>query len=457
MPTTLTCPQCAAPLDLPAGGGANLRCPFCSSVVLVPELGRQSHPVSSNPLAEMFSPIIGQAKELAEVAKLVRQGNKLEAIKLYREKFGVDLKDAKDAVENMEAGRPISMLSTSFSTQEYQAQVSQPAQPQLPKSSGSTKGCVWVMVISIVALVGFGAPIASLVFKKSPKISSKPPSAVALPKSASTAPAPPAFATSALEFGSEGIGAGQFKDARNIAVDGQGRIYVGEYSGGRIQVFDSHGTFLTQFMIDPKSALISMSVDRSGTVYAVNPSHIFRYEGATGNLLGEIPNLNNGIREFYSAAFMALDGSLYAIGSNYNILEIGPDGKIKRTIKVADKVGEDIRLEKLAVTGTGEIYALGGKEEIFRFARDGRYINRFGGRGEGNGQFRSANAIAVDGKGHVFVSDSGRGVQVFDLNGRYLDSFGGNEVVFGIAVNDKDEIFATERNRNRIVKFVQTK
>jgi DNA-binding beta-propeller fold protein YncE len=297
-----------------------------------------------------------------------------------------------------------------------------------------------------------------LVSKKSSKVSAKPPAAVVLPKSASTAPAaPPAFATSALEFGSEGIGAGQFKDARSIAVDGQGRIYVGEYSSGRIQVFDSQGTFLTQFMTDQKSVLLSLSVDRSGTVYAVNPSHIFRYEGATGNLLGEIPNLNNGIREFYSAAFIALDGSIYAIGSNYNILEIGPDGKIKRTIKVADKVGEDIRLEKLAVTGTGEIYALGDKEEIFRFARDGRYINRFGGRGEGNGQFRSANSIAVDGKGHVFVSDLGRGVQVFDLNGRYLDSFGGNEVIFGIAVNDKDEIFATERNRNRVVKFVQTK
>jgi hypothetical protein len=152
-----------------------------------------------------------------------------------------------------------------------------------------------------------------------------------------------------------------------------------------------------------------------------------------------------------------LDGSVYAIGSNSNILEIGPDGKIKRTIKVAEKVGEDVDLQKLAVTGTGEIYAIGRKEEIFRFARDGRYISRFGGSGDGNGQLRSASAIAVDGKGHVFVSDVGRGIQVFDLNGRYLSSFGGTEVVFGITVNDKDEIFATERNRNRIVKFVQTK
>jgi outer membrane protein assembly factor BamB len=374
---------------------------------------------------------------------------------MYRGIFGVGLKEAKDAVENIEAGRPIGMLSTSFSTQEYQAQASQPAQPQLPKSSGGTKGCVWVMVISIVALVAFGAPIASLVFKKSPKISSKPPSAVVLPKSASTAPAPPAFATSALEFGSEGTGAGQFKDARTVAVDGQGRIYVGEYSSGRIQVFDQSGTFISQFLVDQKSSLIDMSVDRNGTVYAVNPSHIVRYDGSTGSLLGELPKSNNGTFEFYSAASVALDGSVYAIGSNSNILEIGPDGKIKRTIKVAEKVGEDVDLQKLAVTGTGEIYAIGRKEEIFRFARDGRYISRFGGSGDGNGQLRSASAIAVDGKGHVFVSDVGRGIQVFDLNGRYLNSFGGTEVVFGITVNDKDEIFATERNKHRIVKFAQ--
>ena len=457
MPTTLTCPQCAAPLDLPAGGGANLRCPFCSSVVLVPELGRQGQSPMSNQLAGMFSPMIDQAKELAEVAKLVRQGQKIEAIKLYREIFGVGLKEAKDAVENIEAGRPISMLSTSFSTQEYQAQASQPAQPQLPKSSGRTKGCVWVMVISIVALVAFGAPIAALVFKKSPKISSKPPSAVVLPKPASSGPATPSFATSALEFGSEGTGAGQFKDARTVAVDGQGRIYVGEYSGGRVQVFDQNGTFISQFLIDQKLSLLDMSVDRNGTVYAVTPSHIFRYEGATGNPLGELSKSNNGAFEFYSAAYVALDGSIYAIGSNYNILEIGPDGKIKRTIKVADKVGEDVHLEKLAVTGTGEIYAIGGREEVFRFARDGRYISRFGGSGDGNGQLRSASAIAVDGKGHVFVSDVGRGIQVFDLNGRYLNSFGGTEVVFGITVNDKDEIFAAERNKHRIVKFAQTK
>lgn len=38
---------------------------------------------------------------LDEVVALVRQGRKIEAIKLYREKTGADLKTARDAVEKL--------------------------------------------------------------------------------------------------------------------------------------------------------------------------------------------------------------------------------------------------------------------------------------------------------------------------------------------------------------------
>src|SRR5262247_2817050 len=60
------------------------------------------------------------------------------------------------------------------------------------------------------------------------------------------------FANAVLEFGQEGIGPGMMTDARSIAVDGRGNIYVGEYSGGRIQVFDASGNFLRQWTADPK-------------------------------------------------------------------------------------------------------------------------------------------------------------------------------------------------------------
>lgn len=41
----------------------------------------------------------------AEIAAALRDGRKIEAIKIYRQAYGTDLKDAKDAVEAIEAQR----------------------------------------------------------------------------------------------------------------------------------------------------------------------------------------------------------------------------------------------------------------------------------------------------------------------------------------------------------------
>ena len=43
-------------------------------------------------------------------------------------------------------------------------------------------------------------------------------------------------------FGSQGDGAGKFTDPLSIAVDGYGRVYVGDFYG--VLVFDSNGTYL---------------------------------------------------------------------------------------------------------------------------------------------------------------------------------------------------------------------
>ena len=96
------------------------------------------------------------------------------------------------------------------------------------------------------------------------------------------------FASLTLNFGEEGIGPGMFKDARSIALDGSGKIYVGEYSGGRIQVFDPEGKFITQWTVDPKMPLRGLAADRNGIAYVVQSGKISRHQGETGNLLGRL-------------------------------------------------------------------------------------------------------------------------------------------------------------------------
>lgn len=48
-------------------------------------------------------------------------------------------------------------------------------------------------------------------------------------------------------WGSRGTGQGQFNIVHGIAIDAQGNVYVGDEGNKRVQVFDTEGTFKTQF------------------------------------------------------------------------------------------------------------------------------------------------------------------------------------------------------------------
>ena len=273
MPTTFKCPMCAAPLDAGDARGATVRCPYCENTVILPEElrggvgGAASNNVGQSAGAT-FAPMIDQALKMAEVAQLLRAGNKIAAIKLYREIFGVGLKDAKDAVEKIERGEPVTFTQTTAESF-GDARSSSPAastplmqgHPIHQKKGGGGR-CLLVGIVLVVAIAGafllFGG--GALYFVSRTTQTGAPTSPLNKPPTANS------FANVALEFGSEGIGAGQFKDARSVAVDGEGRIYTAEYIGGRVQVFDSQGKILTQWMVDAKRPLVSMAADRKGTV-----------------------------------------------------------------------------------------------------------------------------------------------------------------------------------------------
>src|SRR5688500_9264904 len=148
------------------------------------------------------------------------------------------------------------------------------------RSKGSPATAILV-VVSVVLLIAGGIifAIINLVGRAASDVTRS----VVGTNTRTTLNPPPAPPTRPAEpqpfFGSEGIGPGNFKDARSIAVDAEGHVYVGEYSGGRIQVFDSAGKFVTQWTADPKMPLRGMTADRRGTVYVVQKGVINRYEG----------------------------------------------------------------------------------------------------------------------------------------------------------------------------------
>ena len=277
----------------------------------------------------------------------------------------------------------------------------------------------------------------------------------------------PAFAAVTMKFGSQGIGPGQFEHARAVAVDGTGRIYVGEYEGGRIQVFDPAGKFINQFFAgDKKTLLLGFAVDRKGIVYIADGGDVTRYNGATGKLLGKLAY--NGGPGFGELA-LAPDGSLYAMwyqrrsglftsldGAREDLVHFDNSGKVLKVVNgVISSMTDNLELDNaLVVDGRGNLY-VGAQNEgaIFKFGSDGKYITRFGSSGEGAGQFGSLSALAIDGQGRLFVSDSS-GIKVINPAGSPLASIDISGGADSFVFDDTGALVVA--TRNEVLKFKVT-
>jgi sugar lactone lactonase YvrE len=249
-----------------------------------------------------------------------------------------------------------------------------------------------------------------------------------------------------LSFGKEGTGPGYFTDAEYVAVDNNGHIFVGEGTGGRVQVFDSNGNYLTQWNATGEETgdiyLTSMAAGRNGAVYTVVGSQLYVYDGLTGDLLGRIDHPDGW---GFDDVTVAPDGSIVAAWykNQDDIIRFNRNGQMDLLVQNAiENVTGDSEMDmRVAVDGTGNIYVLGFfNESVFVFTPDGRYVTRFGSVGDAKGQFTSPRRIAVDNLGNVYIADF-PGVMVYASDGRYLDTIPINGAVMGITFDDQNNLY----------------
>lgn len=462
---TFNCPNCAAPLDYDGGTDYTIRCPFCSGSVIVPVELRDA--TASAFTLSNLPDIVGQAHNLAEMARLIRAGKKIEAIKLYRKIFGVGLAEAKDAVEKMERGEPVQLTS-------HVVTLSEPAKKVAMGVAGVTAGATCLTIIlsvglpllitAIVLLAVFGSDMATFVGLVQPTptpVRLVPPTATPAPTRTPTVTPTPQFANVASRFGNAGTNPGFFNDARALALDGAGNIYVADYQGGRVQAFDAMGKFLTQWNAgNARTLIFSLAASRQGVVYVVADGEIKKYEGATGRFLGafQYPEGNK-----FDAIAVTGDGDVYAMwyeartglitgmeGHREALVRFDADGKVKQVFRgiISNQSGYPELDAQIAVDGLGNLFILASNAEhyIFTFAADGKFLNRFSTRGDKPGQMSSPKAIALDGRGRIYAADS-RGVHVFEPTGQFVDVFKTEGSIGQMAFNDQSELIAVARDR----------
>jgi hypothetical protein len=155
------CPSCGSPLNLAGGNKSMVVCSFCGMNVAL-HADSASKPVLSAPIEYRKNQILNLLLER------LAAGKKIEAIKIYRQNFQVELVEAKKAVEYLEAHGTMELPDpVEFEEHEkfepikppqYPATpVGIPHVPQQPKRSGgcclSTGVVIGIIVVGIVLAV----------------------------------------------------------------------------------------------------------------------------------------------------------------------------------------------------------------------------------------------------------------------------------------------------------------
>jgi DNA-binding beta-propeller fold protein YncE len=269
-----------------------------------------------------------------------------------------------------------------------------------------------------------------------------------------------AVASQVLTFGSAGTGPGLFNRSTNIAVDPAGHIYVGDRQGGRVQVFDGKGKYISQWTLgNSKSILYSLVADRNGSVFASVDGSIERVDAASGKVLGTLSY--PGGDEFEALA-LAPDGTLAAMwykehpgtldpqeGVQGDLVIFDPQGKVKQVVgdAVSQQTDSPERELTLAMDGLGNVYAASRDSyAVFQFTPEGKFVNRFGSRGgppEADQFGIGELLVVVDNQGRVFVENYDR-VLAFTPDGRHLLTFPIDGPAYGMTIDDQNALLFAE-------------
>lgn len=229
-----------------------------------------------------------------------------------------------------------------------------------------------------------------------------------------------------FSFGTKGKSPGTLEDPRSIAFDTEGNIYVGDYGSAWISKFDSKGNYIKRWQPDSrnKTPLVSLTNNAQGNIIAVRAGQIFIFDGE-----GKVLKKFTPSEDYYDQVVALPNGTYLATSEKAaedDLLWLDKNGKVTRRVdKIISTMTESAQTGlQIAVDNEGIIYILSEREDsIFKFTAEGKFIERFGEKGDQPEQFQgSVNAFAVDDQGYVFVADFS-GVKVFGPDTRFVMQF----------------------------------
>ncbi len=139
------CPSCKRNLQYEGGDSLFQICRHCRGKIIVPSQVVHQQEDEHNARRRQ-NPLQKLNPQLSQIQNELKSGNKINAIKIFRETYGTDLRSAKEAIDTMEYGGNLPAVST----RRQSSSVVQPGSSAVQKknlNTGSTLGNgVWVVI-----------------------------------------------------------------------------------------------------------------------------------------------------------------------------------------------------------------------------------------------------------------------------------------------------------------------
>jgi hypothetical protein len=257
-------------------------------------------------------------------------------------------------------------------------------------------------------------------------------------------------------FGSEGSGSGQFSGPWSIAVSevggASGDVYVPDFGNNRVEVFNSAGTYLSQFngSAAPTGAFsfaepVAIAVDNStnpldlsaGDVYVADTGHrVIDKFTSSGTYIGQITSGAGG-QLFGQIGGVAVDpnGTVWVAQRRGEIDSFSDTLANEFISSLISPVGERWGF---AVDAEDDLYVSGESFHASKLDSSGKVLNE-------NIDAENAYAIAVNTSTDDVYIDNGTTIGVFTASGLPLERFGAGHLsagstAGGIAVNSSNGV-----------------
>jgi ABC-type Fe3+ transport system permease subunit/sugar lactone lactonase YvrE len=282
-------------------------------------------------------------------------------------------------------------------------------------------------------------------------------------------------------IGTRGAGVGQVNKPRSVAVDPMDNLYVVDMTG-RVQKFDSNGVFVLQWQM-PETDIgraKGLCRDREGNI-VVNEPHYARvnHYSPAGRLVFQWGRHGPAPGELGFPRAVAVNSQNEIIVSEYGANErvqrfrLPPTLGAGATVEFLNAFGERgggpgqfNRPEGLCVDAQDRIYVADScNHRIQVFTREGRFLRAYGRAGRGPGQLSYPYDICVDSRGFQYVCEFGNSrIQVFDADDRPVEMIGGPGAEpgrfsnpWGVALDSAGNLYVADSQNHRIQKLKRSR